>query len=412
MTDFIYKARNREGRLIEGDSEADDAQAVIADLQQRGFIVLSVNQATRSQGAKITKSNKAATSKKHFHTKAKYDDIIVFGQQLAALIDAGIPLLKTLDMMLGLIDSKKLYDAVSDIRDKVSQGSQLYKAIERHPKIFIKMWVYMIETGESSGQLPQALKEVLKYLETAEGIKRKVVSALTYPALLFTVAGGAMGFFILFIVPIFSNIFKQFDAKLPAMSQMVVTMSYVGKRYAPVVFIIIVAAIFGIRWYLNTPLGRRQRDGVMLNLPIFGLLIRRMTAARFARTLSTLTKSGVPIIQALNISAETAGNIFIEEMLRDAANTVKVGGQMSAALHSHNIFPDMVPQMINVAEEAGNLGFMLDRVTAFYEERVNATVERMTVLFEPIMLVFMGGVVGFLVVSMFLPILTMGLAVK
>jgi type IV pilus assembly protein PilC len=404
MPFFRYVARDRAGKLIDEVTEIASEEDLVNGLQAKGLLIISVGPAP---GVKTkTKAHRK------YHSGVKSQDLIMFSRELATLLGSGVTLIKSLDILCKQIESQTLLKAVEQIKKDVEGGYTFQNALKKHDKIFSTFWINLVETGEASGHLPTSLDQVAIYLEESAELKRKIVSALVYPMILVGVAMAAIAIFLLKIVPIFSDIFKGFGAKLPVLTQVVIAASDIVKKYFLIVLGIIVALTFLIRKYISTESGRWKFDELKLKLPIIGPLMHEIATERFASGLGTLIKSGVPILHALEISEKTAGNKVIEKALRDVKIAVKEGKGMAQVMQDTSLFSPLVVQMVSVGEEIGELGKMLDRIAIFYKERVNTFISRLTTMFEPLVLVFMGIVVGVLVVAMFMPIFNISSAIK
>lgn len=349
---------------------------------------------------------------RRFHRRVRLDDLILFARQLTTLLEAGVPLLRSLGLILEQIESRQLYLAVKEVRGDIEGGRSLRDALNRHPAIFSRFWISLVETGEASGQLPSILDQLARYLEAKGALRGKIISATVYPVLLISAAILAVAIFMLVIIPVFAGIFAGFDMPLPLMTRMVMALSDAARHYFIHGLIVLGGVGYGIYRYINTERGRWRLDQFQLNLPLVGTLLCRIAAARFARGLGTLVKSGTPILRALEMMTRTAGNKVVEKALGDVRIAVRDGRTMAEPLRRTGIFPPMVAQMVTVGEETGKLGEMLDRIADFYEERIARSVDRLTALFEPMMLVLLGGVIGFLVMAMFLPIFRLSSVIR
>ena len=405
MPFFRYVARDKAGKLIDEITETKNEEELVNGLQAKGLLVISVGPAPE------VKSKKKADSRK-FHKAVKSHDLIMFSRELATLLGAGVTLIKSLEILCKQIESRVLLIAVEQIKKDIEGGYTFQNALKKHDKIFSTFWINLVETGEASGHLPLSLDQVAVYLEENAELKRKVVSALMYPIVLVCVATGAIAIFLLKIIPIFSEIFKGFNVELPALTQMVIGMSNILRKYFFIAIGCIIGLVFIFKKYTSTEKGKWQLDQLMLNIPVVGQLVQGIATERFASGLGTLIKSGVPILHALEIAEKTAGNKVMEKELRDLRIAVKEGKGMGMTMQNSTLFSPLVIQMISVGEEIGELGKMLDRVSIFYKEKVNTFIARFTTLFEPIILVFMGVIVGVLVVAMFMPIFNLSSAVK
>jgi type IV pilus assembly protein PilC len=402
MGAFLYKARDRQGGLQSGRLDAGDPDEALAVLQQRGLIVLSV--APFEAGATL----KPKTIAGHrYHTRVTNDDKILFCQQLAVLLEAGIPLLRSLNVIAAQTESRVLLAAIEQIKRDVEGGWTFRHAMAKHPHVFSRFWINLIETGEASGHLPKSLIQLSRYLESTRELQSKAMTALTYPLILIGAAVVALLIFIFKIIPIFKGIFASMGAELPAITKMVLAMSDFARQYALVVLAVMVAVGYGVRQFVRTEQGRSLFDQLLLEIPLFKMLFVNLQLAQFARGLSTLLESGVPILAALEIMSRSATNVVYARAIAQTQEHVREGGSMAEPLERTALFPPMVVQMIQVGEEIGELGKMLERVAQFYEERVATFLSRLSVTFEPIAIAIMGLVIGGLVIAIFLPIFQM-----
>ena len=409
MPDFLYKARDSEGNIVQGTMIAENQAEVIDILQRRSLLITSVQEIIVKKKIKAPALKFARLS---FSTKVKTDDLCIFARQLGTLLNAGVPLLRSLSVLGKQVSSLPLRNAIEKIKEDIQSGSTLKDALDKHPKVFSKFWVNLVGTGEASGQLPSVLEQIAQYFESSGELQRKVISALMYPAILLFVCTSAIFVFVLKIVPVFAEMFASFGSQLPAITQFLVDLSAVLRKFFLPGVILTPVAIFLFIRLIKTDKGRLVFDKIRLGMPIFGNLFRNIAIANFARGLGTMIASGVPILYALEIVTKTVGNRVIEDSLEVVKDSVRDGKSIAEPLEQSGIFPPMVVLMVNVGEETGELSDMLKHVAVFYEERVSMVVERLSSLLEPFMLVFMGGVVGFLVIAMFLPIFKMATSVK
>ncbi|MCD6574239.1 type II secretion system F family protein, partial [Candidatus Aerophobetes bacterium] len=330
-----------------------------------------------------------------------------FSRQLSTLLNAGIPLLRSLDILSKQVESKKLYNALEAIKGDIEGGLTFHDALAKHRRIFSDFWINLVETGEASGQLASVLEQVANYIEASGALQRKIKSAMVYPIIISIVAVIAVLVFLLKIIPTFAEIFKGFNIELPLLTKMVMTASDILRHYFLMVAGGTVVFVIGFKKYIQTEKGRRQFDAFKLNLPLVGSLFKEIAVSRFTSGLSTLIRSGVPLLHCLKIVSRTSGNKLFEEAIIKVREAVQEGKTMAKPLEESGLFPPMVSQMVTVGEESGELSEMLQKISDFYEERVTASVNRLTAAFEPMMLVLMGAVVGTLIVSMYLPIFKM-----
>ncbi|MCK4859416.1 MAG: type II secretion system F family protein [Candidatus Omnitrophica bacterium] len=397
MLKFNYTARKKNGELIHGVMDAISEDEVVNRLQGQDLLVTSVSFLSGKDIGKKRRGRK-------FHAGVKTDDLVLFSRQLSTLLNAGVPLLRSLDILSKQVESKKLYDALQVIKADIEGGFTFHDALKKHSKIFSDFWINLAETGEASGQLSSVLEQVANYIEAKGSLQRKIKSAMLYPVIISIVAAVAVLVFLLKIIPTFADIFQGFNIELPLLTRMVMKASDIFRYYFVIVIGIVIAAVIFFKKWAQTNFGKQRLDAFKLSLPLIGPLLQEISVSRFASALSTLIKSGVPILHCLSIVSTISGNKLFEDAITKVREKVQEGGTMAGPLEESDLFPPMVSQMITVGEESGELGDMLEKISDFYEERVTSTVGRLTAAFEPIMLVLMGGVVGVLIVSMYLPI--------
>jgi type IV pilus assembly protein PilC len=336
----------------------------------------------------------------------------MFSRQLATMLEAGVTLLKSLDVLTKQIESRRLLEAAEDVKHSIANGNSFHDALIKHPKIFTDFWVHIVETGEASGALPVTLAQLADYLETTAAMRRKVTSALIYPAVLIGLSMVALTVFTVWIIPIFARVFESFNLELPAITVLVMNFSNFVRKFLLVLLAMFGVLVFLLFKYLQTENGKWQFDRIILKVPIVSSLFQRIAIERFASGLGTLIESGVPILYALDIVGKAVGNKVMEEGIGEVRESVRQGKGMGQPLGKNPIFTPMVVQMVAVGEEIGELGKMLRKISEFYKERIATALERITTLIEPIVLVFMGGVVGVMVVSMFMPIFQLAMLAK
>lgn len=402
---YEYSAQDRSGRIERGSQEALNPDELISSLQRQGYLVLSVTQ-------KRTDTETMATPASRRHHRVKSDDLVMFARQLAILLESGVTLLKSLEILGKQVESTRLMTALEQIKRDIQAGSTFKTALAAHPQIFSPFWVNLVESGETSGHLPLALNQIAGYLEATASFQRKVVTALVYPSVLIVVAVSAILIFVTRIVPIFAGIFEGFGAELPFLTQVVISASAAVRRVFFLACIGCGVLVYLARRYQETEAGRLFFDTWKLRLPLFGPIFRMSAIQRFSRGLGTLLESGVPILNALDITGRSISNKVIEGQLQIVKDSVRRGEPMAAPMEKSGVFPPMVVQMIMVGEEVGELAKMLRRIGDFYDERLDTYVTRLTTLFEPAVLIVMGGVVGIIVVAMFLPIFNLSQVVK
>ena len=400
---LTYAVRDQKGNLVRGDSEARTKEELVRSLQARGLLVISVEEAKAPRAPK--------KKPKKLHKKARIDDLIIFARQLSVLLEAGVPILRAMQVLTEQVSSKVLRDVCKKIDDDLKAGSSLRDAIAKYPRIFSQMWVDLVETGEATGQLAFVLKKLADYLNEIWSLQKKVISALIYPAILILVAFAAVFIFMYKVIPIFASIYKGIG-KLPALTQTVIDISDGITNHFFKIVIGVTAAIFILRKYVKTEKGKRQLDALKLRMPVAGPLFLSIAIERFATSLAMMLKGGVSIIHALEIAVKSAGNVVIEEELEKVRLSVLQGKPISAPMVDSEYFPPMVTQMIAVGEESGRLAQLLEEVSKFYVEDIGNKVTKLVSLLEPAILVVMGGVIGVLVAAMYMPIFSMSSMVE
>jgi type IV pilus assembly protein PilC len=392
MAVFVFSGRTRGGQTITGEMEAANREAVVARLRSQQVIATAV----RSKPKDITIPGLGA--------RVTDKDIVVFTRQFATMIDAGLPLVQCLEILASQQDNKALKKTLTDIRQSVEGGSTFAAALKQHPKVFSSLYANMVEAGEAGGILDTILNRLAQYMEKAMALKKKVKSAMIYPSTIITVAVAVVIFLLVFVIPTFKAMFEGFGAALPLPTQIVLELSRIVIGYFWVGLGVIAAAIVGIRWWYGTSSGRTSIDRFLLRMPIIGILIRKVAVAKFTRTLGTLISSGVAILDGLDITARTAGNKIVEMAVLRTRASIAEGKTIAEPLRQSGVFPPMVVQMIAVGEQTGALDAMLGKIADFYDEEVDTAVANLTSLLEPMLMVFLGIVIGGVVIAMYLPI--------
>ncbi|MDO8536153.1 MAG: type II secretion system F family protein [Candidatus Omnitrophota bacterium] len=395
MPNFKYSAKDNSGKTISGTFEAVDYAAAIDMLRKKNLVIVSVKEAA----AKLNISNISFGKK-----KIKIDDLVVFSRQLATMVDAGIPLVGALDILGDQIENKAFGDTIIKIRNDVETGSSLSDAIAKHKKIFSPLFVNMVKAGESSGMLDEILDRLATYMEKTSSLQKKIKSALIYPAVVSTMALGITLLLLLKVIPVFKNIFSGFGAELPKPTMVLIFISDSLQKYFPYICVVVAVLVFLVARYVKTDKGKLRYDSLLLKMPIFGVLLTKVAISKFTRTLSTLIKSGVPILNSLEIVGKTAGNRAVEVAVETVKNNVREGESIAEPLARSKIFPSMVVRMVSVGEQSGELEKMLSKIADFYDEQVDAAVSGLTSLIEPLIIAFLGIVIGTIVICMFLPI--------
>ncbi|HTS19410.1 MAG TPA: type II secretion system F family protein [Verrucomicrobiae bacterium] len=393
MASFIYQARDASGRLINGDLEASDPQAAASTLMDRGLMVISIRAgASRKSGRKRRQG------------KVKAQDLVVFTRQLATMIDAGLPLVQSLTALEEQTESQTFKPVLRHVTEKVEQGHAFSEALADHPKVFNKLYVSMVEAGETGGLLSEIMDRLACYLEASARLKKKVKSAMTYPVIVCCVALGIALFLIIKVIPIFGNIYKDFGAQLPMPTQILIDISDAVRTYFLLTLVTVGAVIFALVKFKRSRRGTALWDRLKLRLPVFGKLVHKICISRFSRTFAALLRSGVPILETLHIVGQSSGNTVIESAVARAAASIEHGDNLAVALGQNPVFPPMLVRMISAGEQTGKVDVMLEKISDFYDEEIEATLAGLTSLIEPLLIVFLGVVVGSIVVCMFLPI--------
>lgn len=405
MARFIYIARDKEGKKQTGVEEGFSQEDVIAKLQQRNLLVVSVMPDTKGAGFPQQQEKVEQQKKMRFkHGGVNNDDLVVFCRQLATLLGAGVTILKSLNIIAAQAASAKLYQVIKKIEKDMEAGLSLHEAMSKHPKVFSELWVNLVESGEASGNLALVLGRLAGYLERSEAFKSKLISAMIYPALLFFAGLGALLFLTLKIIPTFSEIFKSFNIELPKLTLILMAVSTFLRTKFLLLVVIIVVIVFAFKAFIKTKEGRRIYENILFKLPVLGEFIKALTVERFSSEMSTLVESGVPILYSLEIAEHSVGNLTMADIIRNIKDEVRGGKSLSQPMAKSNFFEPMVVQMIAIGEEIGELPQMFKKINDFYQDYVETFLTRIASMFEPIMLIFMGGVIGIMVVGMFLPI--------
>ena len=395
MPSFTYVARETgSGREIRNSLEAQTEQAAIASLLNRNLLVVSIQE-------KVGKKGKTAGG------KVALQDLVIFTRQLATMIDAGLAMVQSLQALIEQTTNKVVRDVLKDVCTRVEGGDSFSEALQKHPKVFNRLYVCMVGAGERGGLLAEILARLATYLESTARLRRKVKSAMMYPVIVTTVAVGITIFLLVKVVPVFADVYKGFGRELPGPTQALINVSLFLKEYILYLLPAIAGVIYGWLAYLKTKSGREFWDRLRINLPIFGTIAHKICLARFTRTLSSLIRSGVPILEVLNIVANTVGNVIMEKAVRASATDIERGESISLALGKHPVFPSMIIRMVTAGEQTGKLESMLERIADFLDEEIETTLSGLTSLIEPLLIVFLGVTVGGIAICMFLPIFKM-----
>ncbi|MCZ6478907.1 MAG: type II secretion system F family protein [candidate division NC10 bacterium] len=394
MAVFAFSGRTRSGQTINGEMEAPNREAVVAQLRRQQVLATSIKSKAKDIEIKIP----------GFGGKVGEKELAIVTRQLATMIDAGLPLVQCLNILAQQQENKIFKKTLNDIRENVEAGSTFSAALKKHPKVFNTLYTNLVEAGEAGGILDTILNRLAVYIEKATTLKKRVKSAMFYPMTIVSVALVVVIFLLIYVIPTFQGLFANFGATLPLPTIIVLELSNFVRAYLLYMIGGGVGLIMGIRAYYKTAGGRKRIDGLMLQLPIVGPLIRKVAVAKFTRTLGTLVSSGVAILEGLDITARTAGNMVVEEAVQKARAAIAQGKTIAEPLQESKVFPPMVVQMIAIGEQTGALDRMLNKVADFYEEEVDIAVGTLTAMLEPLMVIFLGVVVGGVVIAMYLPI--------
>jgi type IV pilus assembly protein PilC len=395
MPTFAYSGRTRAGQTVSGERVADTADAAISGLRREQIMVTRIDAAKAARVAKPKAPKSRSVPSKN---------LAIFTRQFSVMIDAGLPLVQCLDILGKQEPHKHFSTAILKVREDVESGAALADAMAKHPKTFDALYSNMIAAGEAGGILDTILKRLAVYIEKNVKLKGDVKSAMIYPIAVITIAAIVVAAILWKVIPTFASLFAGLGAELPLPTRIVMKASDLLVAYGWILIIVLGLLGYAIKSYYGTDKGRRIIDAIMLKVPILGSILRKVAVARFCRTLSTLLASGVPILDGLDITAKTAGNAVIEDAIQVTRSSIERGETISAPLRETNVFPSMVVQMINVGETTGALDAMLSKIADFYEDEVDTAVAGLLTLMEPVMIALLGGIVGGIVIAMYLPI--------
>ena len=397
MPVYVWQGKNARGEKKKGEMEASSEDIVKANLRR-----------TKIEPTKIKPKPKDLFENVAFlQPKVKETDIILFARQFSTMIDAGLPIIQCLDILYTQQENPTFKKILKSIKESVEGGATLAESLKKYPKQFDDLFVNMVAAGEAGGILDTILRRLSTYMEKAAKLKSQVKGAMTYPVVTLIIAGVVLAVILVFVIPVFQEMFADFGSELPAFTQMVINVSDFTKRNIIWIIIGMILFVFAFRKTYKTEKGREMIDDLVLKLPVFGVLIRKVAVAKFTRTMGTMLSSGVAILEALDIVAKTAGNKTIEKAVYSVRADIAEGRTMADPLQESGVFPAMVCQMIAVGESTGALDSMLEKIAAFYDDEVDQAVENLTALIEPFMLVFLGVTIGGLVIAMYLPIFKM-----
>lgn len=401
MPKYSYTVKDINGRTTTDVADAFDQNALILDLQKRGYFIVFVKEMKASD--QIQQKPVSKKARKFGHKKILINDLIIFARQLTTMIESGVTLLRSLDVIIAQIESEDLFKTLSKIKDDVEQGSSLSKALEKHPKVFNQFWISLVEVGEASGTMPIILDKLAFYLEQQASFKSTIVSAIIYPIILLAVSMGAIMFFALVVGPKFESIFKSMNVPLPMITTILLTAFRIIKTNFLLITGVLTVFFFLLGRYLKTYGGRIHKERILMGLPAIGETYRLIILERFASQMAILIDSGVPILYALDISQRLVDNHTCALILGDIKEGIRQGKSLTGPMSKSGFFPAMAIQMIAVGEETGELSKMFKHVAKYYQTAVETFMHRLGTIIEPIMLVFMGSVIGVILVAMFLP---------
>jgi type IV pilus assembly protein PilC len=401
MPTYVFKGHNRLNEIVSGERVADNREALRQALRREQITLMSVKEKGREIGIPKLSGKK----------KVKSKDLAIFTRQFSVMIDAGLPLVQCLDILSQQQQNKHFQQVLAQVRQDVEEGSTLAAAMTRHPKVFDQLYSNMVEAGETGGILDLILQRLSTFIEKIVKLKRDVVSALIYPTAVILLAIAAIAVIMIVVIPQFQTIFLGLlgpGEPLPLPTRIVIGISsFLAGWGGLCILILLIAIVVGLKFYYKTPKGRKRLDSLLLKFPILGPIFLKIAIARFSRTLSTLLSSGVPILQSLDITARTAGNVVIEEAITDIRNGVEEGKSFVEPLRAADLFPHMVAQMVGIGEQTGALDAMLGKIADFYEQEVDAAIANLLTLIEPALIGFLGVTIGAIVIAMYLPMFSL-----
>jgi type IV pilus assembly protein PilC len=394
-TTFAYKVRDKQGKVVEGSLEAESRTVVVGKLREMGFAPVSVEEQTQSLGKTEIKMPWAG--------KIKQKDIAVMSRQFSTMINSGLSLLRALNILAEQVGSVALREILNEVRNDVERGSSLSQALAKHPKAFGPLYVSMVKSGETAGALDSTLVRMAETLEKDLALRQKIKSAMTYPVAVFGMVILIVSAMLMFVVPMFEELYSDLGGTLPLPTRILIGASNLISTFWYLWFGALFGAIWGFKRWIQTDNGRAMWDAIKLRLPVFGVLVHKTALSRFSRTLASLLRSGVPILGGLEIVKDTVNNRVVAKAVSEVQASVKEGASISKPLEKHAVFPPMVVQMMAVGEETGALDEMLGKIADFYDQEIDATVEALTSLIEPLLIGVMGAAVGGMVVALYMP---------
>lgn len=400
MSVYKWVAETKKGKILKGQLEAADERIAQLQLKRRNLTIKKIKVKPKDLFENVA----------FFQPKITAKDVVIFTRQFSTMIDAGLPLVQGLTILAEQTENKTFQNVLKTVTRDVEGGSSLAEALKKHPKVFDSLYVNLVAAGEVGGILDTILQRLAAYIEKAEKLKTRIKGAMTYPIIVVAIAVLVIAVILIFVIPVFQEMFSSFGKALPVPTQLVVNMSDFLKGNIHYVIGALIVFVFAFKKYRNTKKGRKQTDALALKLPVFGNLLKKTAVARFTRTLGTMISSGVPILDALEIVAKTSGNVILEEIIYEVRSSIAEGQTIAEPLSEADIFPSMVVQMISVGEATGALDTMLNKIADFYDDEVDAAVEALTSMLEPLLMLFLGGAIGGLVIAMYLPIFQMAAA--
>ncbi|MBU2573396.1 MAG: type II secretion system F family protein [Elusimicrobia bacterium] len=398
MSRFIYTVQDAQGTVTTGHANADDEDQAVQSLQNKGLFILSIQ-------SEETKSKSILDIKKFRKGKISGRDLVFFGEQISTLLAGGVPLVRALSLLGEHAENKNLGAVLGAITKEVSAGGALHKALEKHPKVFDEVWISLVQAGEVSGQLPTVLRQITAYNESQENLKSKIITALAYPAVLTVSSVGVLFYFVIYIVPVFADIFRDFNLQLPILTRSIVGISAVVTKYFVLMILSVIGGAFAFKAYIATPPGRLAWNHIQFKLPVFGSLVKNMATERLLTTMSTLISSGVSILNAVAVlEGAFRKNLIFQNALKQAKNDIASGRSISESFRKTGIFPGLVTEMMWMGEESGKLPDIIVVLSKFYQEQIEQWIRRFSSMIDPILVVGIGGVIGVIVLSIFLPI--------
>ncbi len=402
MATFVFKAMDLAGVTAKGEVEAESKQAVAEQLKERGLVVVDIAQKYRSKELSLGFMNRVGAK-----------DLAVASRQLATMVTSGMSILRALHVLENQTESKVLRETIGLVCKDVEAGLLLSDALGRHPKVFGQLYVSMVRAGEAGGVLEECLLRVADQLEKDAALRRQVRAAMIYPSVIISFAVIVLLALVAFLIPVFEGVFKTFPGKMPALTQFMINFSHVVTKQWYLLIVVSVGTVAGFIYVKRSAWGKPRWDAMKLRFPMkIGDVVQKVAIARWSRTLASLTAAGVPVLQAIEITGKTAGNAVLEATMAKVINSVKGGGTISAPLREASAFPAMVSQMIGVGEETGAMDTMLEKVADFYDSEVDAAVKALTSIMEPVMIIVVGGIVGVIVISMYMPLFSIYNSIK